>query len=358
MLFGAIGLSLVTLLPIAVLFYASRPHWDLGTRLGALSNFVLVTALWLVSVFLSTLKDYRAISGAFAGGMAVATVCVLGLAKPYGTAGLLLGFNLGLATIFFALVSRILAQYPFPLARPFAFVRNFKTYWMLAASGLAYNLAIWVDKWIMWFAPHAETSLSGMLSYPDYDAAMFLAQISIVPSIALFMMVVETRFYEIYLEYYGAIERHADFRTIARAHKTLIRTLVEGGRNILVLQVSLCAFAILMAPQIFQWFGLHFLQIGMFRLGVLGALFHVLSLLMGTLLTYFDFRLPTLAVSGVFLCTNALFTLVTLKLGFPYYGYGYFLGALCTFLLTYVLTTHYLKELPFQTFVGNNRALR
>jgi polysaccharide biosynthesis protein PelG len=103
---------------------------------------------------------------------------------------------------------------------------------------------------------------------------------------------------------------------------------MEGARNFVVLQGSICFAGILVAPQLLGSLGISFLQLGIFRLGLLGALFHSGFLFLMIVLTYFDLRRVTLTIAGLFLLTNSLFTLVTLKLGYAYYGHGYFLLAL------------------------------
>ena len=73
---------------------------------------------------------------------------------------------------------------------------------------------MWVDKWLMWFAPErVVASAAWLVSYPDYDSAFFLASLTIVPSMAVFVVNVETRFFDRYHQFYREIGAHA---TLAR----------------------------------------------------------------------------------------------------------------------------------------------
>jgi uncharacterized membrane protein len=56
----------------------------------------------------------------------------------------------------------------------------------------------------------------------------------------------------------------------------------------------------------------------------------------------------------LFLAANALLTFISLKLGFRFYGYGYFLSALIAFAVAFVTTDYFLRRLPYQTFIRNN----
>ncbi len=358
MLAGSAMLMVATQLPPALLLYFSIGSFEPAVALLAVLNLLAVSCLWLVSVFLSALKDYRSITNAFLAGMLTALGAGWALRDTPNAAGLLAGFTGGVVTTLSLLLAKILAEYPYTVRRPLEFLPKFRPYWMLALSGLVYNVAIWVDKWVMWSAPEAVTAPSGLVTYPHYDSAMFLAYLTITPSMAIFMMVVETRFYEAYIHFYRELQRHANLERILANHRQLVRTLVEGMRNMMVIQGTVSVAVILLAPQIFEAAGLDFLQIGMFRLGVLGSLFQVLVLMLLILLAYFDFRGPVLAVQACFLLANAGFTWWNLQFGFAYYGYGFFLACLLSFVLAYLVTARYLAELPYQTFVRHNHAIR
>ena len=359
MLVGGASILFGALLPFAGTFYLVYADLSALARAAALANFFLVTFIWIGSVFLTALKDYRTVSRSFAAGMLVALLGSLLAAWRAGTvSSMLLAFDAGLTVVFFSLVAKIFAEYPYPITAPFRLVERFREYWLLAASGFAYSTAIWIDKWILWSAPEAARLVSGLVSYPDYDGASFLAYLTIVPSMALFVMSVETRFFERYLRFYRDIMRHATLDEIRENHGAIADELMESSRNVIVAQAAISFSAILLAPKILEWLHVSFLQLAMFRLATLGALFHVLFLFMSILLAYFDLRRTALGVNLVFLACNGVFTLVTLHLGFPYYGYGYFLAALVTASVTFGLLVHHVRDLPYQTFVLNNASIR
>ena len=197
-----------------------------------------------------------------------------------------------------------------------------------------------------------------MISYPDYDSAMFLAYLSIVPSIAAFVLSIETDFYESYLRFYKRIQHHASFAEIEEAHHDIVSSILRGARMFVLLQGSICVVTILTAPRLFTLLGINFAQIGMFRIGVLAAFFHVLFLALSITLSYFDLRRTALRLQVLFLVTNGLFSWCTLQMGFSYYGYGYFLSAVTTFVAAFLAVAHYLNRLPYQTFVVSNASVR
>jgi uncharacterized membrane protein len=95
----------------------------------------------------------------------------------------------------------------------------------------------------------------------------------------------------------------------------------------------------------------------MFRIGLLGAFFHSGFLFLLILLEYFDMRRVALALAGLFLSANTLLTLISMKMGFRFYGYGYFLSALIAFAAAFITIDYFIRRLPYQTFVRNNASV-
>lgn len=354
MLVGALAFAGATQAPLVIPFYFFVAGVSDTVALAAVVHYFLVMGLWVVAVFLSALKAYASITRAFALGLALALGMTGLLAAYAGVTGMLLGFSSGLAVILFSLAARVLAEYPYPLKAPFSFLRYFRAYWELALGGLVYNSAIWVDKWIMWFSERAYSIVPGMPSYPDYDSAMFMAYLSIIPAMAMFLVSLETSFFEQYLRFFRDIQAHATLRRIRANLGAMLHTFGSTSRNLVVLQGAVSVILLLLAPRLFELLSINFVQMGVFRLGVLGAYFHVLLALMLVILTYFDYRRLVLSLQTVFLLTNAGFTWVTLELGVQYHGFGYFLGALVAFSICFLVGMPYIRDLPYQTFIRNN----
>lgn len=337
------------------LYYADLAPW---VNLFAVINYLLIAGIWLISIFMSALKEYTSITRTFGLGMLIALLCSILLSPGFSVAGMLLGFNLGLAYIFFNLIARVLAEYPGVPRRPFAFLSYFVSHWEIALSGLIYNMAIWVDKWIMWFAPERSVHHTGLISYPHYDGAMFLAYLSLVPAIALFTVNVETRFFERYLRFYQDIQHHANYARIDHNHHALWNSIMQGARHILILQLTIAGVIILLAPIILDIIQASSMQLSIFRFGVLGAAFHAFTMFLMTLLSYFDARLKVFLLALVFLLSNTVFTYISLELGLSWYGWGYAVSAIISFAAAYWLLVRHVQRLPYETFISRNTSVR
>lgn len=353
----ALVLTLATQLPVALFLYACVAELPPAMRWISISGYLVVSCLWIVAVFLSALKDYVVVTSAFASGLLLAFFLSLTLSS-YGPEGLLGGFSAGLALTLFVLLARILAEYPANAAKPFALLEYFRKYPEIALSGLIYNAGIWVDKWIMWSAPEAVRPASNLVSFPAYDGAMFAAQLTMVPAIALFVYTVETRFFVVYRSFYRTIERHGTLAKITAAHRKIISTLTRAASSLGAIQITLALIVVAISPKMLELLDLHASQLGMFRLGVMGSAFHAIFLFLTIVLAYFDLRKPVLLLQCLFFALNAAATLATLSLGASWYGYGYFFASVVAACTAAAVATNAVSNLPFLTFVANNPAVK
>ncbi len=362
---GAQGLLLGSLVllwgistALASTFYFFYASFASVMALSAIINFALLSAVWLTAIFISAMRNYKLITHAFLSGMLFAVFSSAILSRNYGAAGILNGFSAGLSIIAAVLIGNFLAEYPYPVHKPFAFLPYFQKYWEIALSGFVYSAAIWVDKWIMWFAPEATRMDNYLVIYPAYDSSMFIAYLTTVPAMALFLFSAETTFYERYTRFYRDIERKATLAKIEKNHLLIMRAIFDSSRSFLIIQGGIAFLGILVAPQIISMIQGNFSQIGMLRYGLLGSFFQILTMFQVILLTYFDNRKACLGIQTLFLATNAIFTLFSLQAGFSYYGMGYFFASFVTFLVAAFVTYSYVRRLPYHTFITSNASVK
>jgi uncharacterized membrane protein len=210
----------------------------------------------------------------------------------------------------------------------------------------------------MWFSPDATHMPSGLVVYPFYDSAMFIAYLSTVPAMAMFLFHSETRFYEHYSSFYRDIEHKASYAKIEHNHKAMVRSIFGSTGYFFLLQGCIVGLAALFAPIIVQLLNSDYLLVGMLRFGLIGAMFQVLTMFILVLLSYSDARRESLMIQVCFLVTNAALTFVSLQAGFSFYGYGYFLSTIITFLFALALLMRYFAKLPYHCFITTNASIR
>jgi uncharacterized membrane protein len=106
---------------------------------------------------------------------------------------------------------------------------------------------------------------------------------------------------------------------------------MRGFRNLILVQGSISILVIFLAPWLFSLPRFDFMQLGVFRIGVLAAFFQTMGVCLGTMLSYIDDRWGYLQSQILFLVVNIVATLFFMKTGFAGYGYGFFLAAIVAF---------------------------
>ena len=182
------------------------------------ASFVTLANIWVVVIFLSGMKSYHAILAVFFGGYGTAFIASL-LLRSQGMVGLLSGFFIGQCVLFFAMIYLVIRQYPGEKLLAFEFLSPRRSYYSLAATGLMFNLAIWADKFIFWWTPAISQPIIGPLRASIiYDLPIFLAYLSIIPGMSVFLVRMETDFVESYDKFYSAV-RHGDTLDHIRLHR-------------------------------------------------------------------------------------------------------------------------------------------
>jgi polysaccharide biosynthesis protein PelG len=342
----------------AIPFYGLATDLAPAVRIAAIGNYFVVSGIWVGGVFQIKQRDVQIVTGAFSIGMITAVTAGIALAVKFAMAGLIWGFTAGLAVIEFTLIAHVLRSYPAGPMQPTALLGQFRCYWVLAVAGFVAPAAVWGDKWVMWLSHEGRTFGGFMRQYPLYDSALFLAFLTMVPAIALFTMFVKTDFLVHYRAFYESIEQHDTLAQIRRNHQRIIGSLIKGGRQLLILQVVISASVAVLAPAIIEIARLHYIQLSIFRLGTLGAGFHIGFIFCTILLLYFDLRRSYLWLQLLFGVANVGLTAAFLPFGFAYYGLGYFAASALCFAVAVLTLYRAVNRLPYLTFVANNPSVR
>ncbi len=342
--------ALCTQFPLAAIFYYySGVSFIFG--ICGIVLYLTICLLWSSMIFLSAAKDYISITAAFIVGSMVSISAGVLLGNYFGLEGIMAGFTAGQLIIAFWLVARIIIEFPSNVNFDFGFFAYYAKHYELLIIGFFYNLAIWIDKFIFWFGDTGE-HISGLFyTFKIYDSSMFFAYITIVPSLALFLIRIETSFYSSYKRYYGVIINKEPLSIIYSEHQKMAESLKLSLLRLIKLQGAVTLPAIVFADKLINLLKLSFLQYSIIRIGMLGAFLQVIFLILCIILLYFDLKKETLFCTIVFFITNALFSFISLKLGFRFYGYGYFTACLISTPLAYYFLHKNMSRLEFLTFM-------
>ncbi len=320
-------------------------------RLLMLACFVTLCNIWIAVVFLSSMKDYLRILGIFLIGYVITVAGAL-LLRPFGLEGLLMGFLWGHATLFFLMLALVLRNHPGDQLIAFDFLPRRQVFYSLAATGLFYNIGIWADKFIFWFNPLTSEPVIGPLrASVIYDLPIFLAYLSIVPGMAVFLVRLETDFAEQYDAFYRAVREGDTLAHIERVKDNMVYVVRQGIYEIFKVQGLTVAILFLSGPIILQAIGISPLYIHLFYVDVAAVGMQVVLLAIMNVFFYLDKRRVVLALSIFFAAVNIGATLATQYLGPSFYGYGFAIAVALTSVLGLAILSRKLDRLEYETFM-------
>lgn len=321
-------------------------------RLLMLAGFVLMCGIWVVTVFLSGLKRYKEIVALFAVGYGI-TVGLALLLRRFGLEGLMAGFVIGHCVLFAGLWLITARQYRVDTRLiGFEFARREWLYPSLVAIGLLYNLGIWADKFMFWFfADTSEPIIGALRASVIYDLPVFLAYLSIIPGMAVFLVRIETDFAEYYDRFYDAVRSGGSLEFIEDMRDEMVYSIRQGLAEIAKIQTLAVLFTFVAGPLLLDALNISELYLPLLQIQVIGAGLQVVLLSVLNVFFYLDERRTILLLCAEFVLLNVLLTAFTLWKGAAFYGYGFTLAVLATLGAALTLLDRKLRRLEYETFM-------
>lgn len=336
-------------------------HLPLGLGLAAIVCVVQVSHLWLAMAFVAAIKQYAAVTSAFALGLSCSIVFgTSAAALGHGPGGMLLGFSIGLCIAFCTLNFLVLKTFPGKLPPMRDLLGNLgklrPTSTIFVAAGICSALAVWIDKLIVWQSGEATAVSEGLLYAVRYDSPMFMAYLSIVPVMSILVVWLETTFFENYRHYRDIVHSGGTLRQIDEQRASLAKDTVDTVFSAFLIQLTISAVLALMAPFLANLLGLPFDAISVLRLALIGAAFHFLFQASCGVILFVQHGRAYLWLQALFLVLNAGGAMAMLR-NPDYLGMGYVLAAMVSGTLAYAAMRQTLGSLNRLTFVVNNPAV-
>jgi len=341
--------SLAITLPCALFMF---PGQTVLYRILLVMGLTIMSSIWVATVFLTGMKQYRAILYVFAIGYGITVVAAMVLRYLLNMEGLLLGFVLGHFVLLMGMIWLVYINYPSDRFLAFDIWKKDAMYRSLMLTGFLFNLGIWVDKLMFWYHPSTGQAVIGPLhASVIYDFPVFLAYISIIPGMAVFLVRIETDFVEYYNRFYDAVRDGATLEYIERMRNHLVYYAQRGLFDIALVQSIAIFIMFLLGESVLQTMGVSTLYLPLLFVDMVGAGLQVVFLGILNVLFYLDQRRAVTYLTGMFLVLNIILTAISLQLGAAWFGYGFALAMLLTVLAGLWILTRKLEALEYETFM-------
>lgn len=341
------GLQTVIGLPVLIFWNIA---WNY--KLTAFMLFIVVACIWQLMVFLSAVKNYQTVLWAFVSGLGVSLLLAPVMGRMFGLAGFIHGYAVGQVMLMFILLARVVIEFRSPAPPEFRFLEYVKKMPELVIIGLCYNIGIWIDKMIFWFSPMGENVHSILYTYSDYDAATFLAYLTVIPSYTYFLVKIETEFAGHFWSFFHAILSKQPFKEITSNRGKIARVMRESLSGMIKLQGSITAVCLFFTKDLARAFHLTVAGQLIFQKVVVAVFLQTLLLTVKIFMLYFDMRKATQSVVVTFLLSNVILSVASLGLNAHFFGYGYLFACLLALAQAYYLLDRHVKHLEYYTFVS------
>jgi len=350
-LLGAIALTTFVSAAIAIVLAFTVFDLSFSYEFLMVANFVTLSNIWIVVIFVAGLKQFKLILYAFGIGYGI-TLGLSILLLPYGLEGLLTGLLIGHAVLLFLMIGVVLPEAPVRAQLRFDFLKLRLVFPSLIAIGFLYNLGIWIDKIMFWLTPGTSEVVIGPLRASIiYDLPIFLAYLSIIPGMAVFLLRIETDFAEAYEGFFAAVRGNASLQEIELLGNKMIDAVREGLNQIVRIQGATVVILYLLGPTIIKWLGISDAYVHLYYINLVGVAAQVLMLAVLNVLFYLDKLKDAVMLTATLCISNAILTWISLQLGPKYYGYGFGISMTLTAFAGILLLSREMDNIEFKTFM-------
>jgi uncharacterized membrane protein len=184
-----------------------------------------------------------------------------------------------------------------------------------------------------------------------YDLPVFMAYLSIIPGMAVFLVRIETDFVEHYDGFYGAVRGGGSLQQIERHRNGMVATVRTGLFEMMKIQAIAVLLFFVVGDRLLRWLQISDLYLPLLYVQTIAAGLQVLFLSVLTVFFYLDERRLVLGLCVLFVVANAALTALSLQLGPQVFGYGFALSLLLVVTIGFVALSRSLARLEYATFM-------
>ncbi|MEI8633497.1 exopolysaccharide Pel transporter PelG [Vibrio sp. PP-XX7] len=211
---------------------------------------------------------------------------------------------------------------------------------------------------MFWYAPYTSLEVLGpMRTSPIYDLPIFLAYLSIIPGMAVFLVRMETDFVEHHHQFYQAVMNDASLDEIYQLKDNMVKTAGRVFMKFLKIQGITLVLLLLWGGDLLGYFGIDVHYRTLLNIDLVGVAIQVVMLSVFNIMYYLDKRMSVLSLNAGFLLCNALFTWGTLQLGPYFYGYGFVLAGLSVTITGLLWLNKHFHSLEYETFMKQKKLI-
>ncbi len=310
-----------------------------------ITDLVLLASLYVLSIvvsitynlmfFISALKEYLKITAAFFFGF-LSGALTFYLLYQFTQINILISILMGMIVLFsiinLLLIYLILTYFNHSNRDYFRFLTYFKKHPYLFLSGFFYITSLYIPNILYWMYSDIAIQVSIFRVAPSYDMALFLAILVNLSTPVIFVVKVETKFFEKYQKYVGSLI-NGTYGIIEKYRKIMLKTMDIELFYIyevqLIITIILTCAGILLLPML----GFGGMILNYFLLLSIGVYCTYLMYFTVVFLYYFDDQFGSFITTLTFFVTTVFASIAALQLGVSYYPVALFIGGIVSWVV-------------------------
>jgi len=349
--YGTLMLTLPIVSLIAI-WFLSGVNASFLYKFVAYLMFMLLVMIWIQGVYLSALKDYMRITKSFIIGALLALLTgwiLMSFSDLPGTTAAIIAFDIGFFIV--VLLTNLHFVQKFPKGDSkfyFEYISYFKKYPSLFFTGFFIYSGVYVHNFVYWLGPRGEMIAGQFKLMPFYDLPVFYAFLSVVPTLIMFVVSVETSFYEKFRIYYLNILNGGTIQDITTAKKSMQKVLIKESSFLMEVQLLFTIFSIALGIKFLPKIGFTMAQLDLFLILALGYFLFIIFFVLAHILMYFDDRKGVLWVGVSFIILNI--GLSYMMMSIEYDGLGMFIASFISLIIVIIRLLYVLRNIDYFTF--------
>ena len=307
---------------------------------------VLITGVYSMMTYASALKHYKALTFSFLLGALLAVGVYLLCTRQFGVhkvTAACIALVCCYFVILFTLVFLCVRAFGMPHSRYFAFLPYFRRYPTLALGSVAYTLGMYCPTLIYWFLSGMAEQVSVFRTTPTYDVSLWLAVVVNMPSLVIFVVKVETAFYEKYTMYVSALN-NGTHDLIQKERGVMARALRHQLFFVYEIQLIITVVLVFLISVFFPYLNASTHMLHMFVILSLG-IYAVFCMYFTIVVFYYFSDYGGACISSlVFLAVTALGAAAAVLLN-DFYPLPLLLGGLCGWIAAFLLLRRRMEKL-------------
>lgn len=313
---------------------------------------MVLIVVWTEMIYMTALKDFRAIVVSFALSLMIGFLIMLitVLIGRISIESFLTCVILGYGILAVRYLRLMLEYFPESEGSNYSFLKWFDKYPMLSVSGFMVTFGLFSHLVTMYFGPLREQVKGLFYGATQYEIPALLAFFSILITTISFVVSVEVNFYPKYSNYYGLFNNSGAIKDIELAGKEMIdmlnRELVYLGCK----QVFTTVLFIVLGPPVIDFLmpGMSSLALSVYKILCVGYGAYAIANSVMLIELYFEDYLGAMIGTLIFAILSTGITVWQIIWGDdPYWGIGFLIGAMGFYFFSLIHLDWYTGRLPY-----------